>query len=162
MKTRALVLFVISVSIVSAEIPDMPAEYRADPKAVVAAANAATSARFPDADRVMVDDRIHVAYQPDGSEITWDDEWQKVLTEKGRRAASTITLDFTERYGDAQIFSVEIVDTNGQIRAVDFARTLKIATPTDRSAPWTSRARSRSPRTTPRSIRTSWTRSTSR
>ena len=54
----------------AAEIPDMPATYRADPKAVVAAANTATAARFPDADRVMVDDRIHVAYQPDGSEIT--------------------------------------------------------------------------------------------
>ena len=128
MKKILFVLSVLSVSVVSAEIPDMPATYRADPKAVVAAANAATPARFPDADRVMVDDRIHVAYEPDGSEITWDDEWQKVLTEKGRRAASTVTLDFTERYGDAQIFAVEIVGTNGQIRAVDFKRTLKIAT----------------------------------
>ena len=128
MKRIALVVSALVSALGAAEIPDMPAEYRADPKAVVAAANAATSARFPDADRVMVDDRIHVAYQSDGSEITWDDEWQKVLTEKGRRAASTVTLDFTERYGDAQIFSVEIVGTNGQVRAVDFARTLKVAT----------------------------------
>ena len=70
MNTHTLVLFALSVSVVSAEIPDMPAEYRADPAAVVAAANAVTPARFPDADSVIVDDRIHVTYQPDGSEIT--------------------------------------------------------------------------------------------
>jgi len=131
MKTHTLVLSVLSVLFVpagAAEIPDMPAVYRADPAAVIAAASAATPAHFPDADRAMVDDRIHVAYEPDGSEITWDDEWLKVLTEKGRRASATVSIDFTERYGDAQIFAVEIVGTNGQIRAVDFARTLKVAT----------------------------------
>ncbi|MBR0505098.1 MAG: DUF3857 domain-containing protein, partial [Kiritimatiellae bacterium] len=131
MKTHTLVLSVLSVLFVpagAAEIPDMPAVYRADPAAVIAAASAATPAHFPDADRAMVDDRIHVAYEPDGSEITWDDEWLKVLTEKGRRASATVSLDFTERYGDAKIFAVEIVGTNGQIRAVDFARTLKVAT----------------------------------
>ena len=128
MKKITFVLSVLFVSVVSAEIPDMPAEYRADPAAIVAAAAKATTARFPDADRVMVDDHIHVAYEPDGSEITWDDEWIKVLTEKGRRACATLSLDFTERYGDAQIFAVEIVGTNGQVRAVDFASTLKVAT----------------------------------
>ena len=128
MKRIACLTFVLAAALCAAEIPDMPAAYRADRSAVIAAAAAATPARFPDADRVMVDDRIHVTYQPDGSEITWDDEWVKVLTEKGRRATATLTLDFTERYGDAQIFSVEIVGTNGQIRAVDFAQTLKVAT----------------------------------
>ena len=128
MKKTTFVLSVLSVSVVSAEIPDMPAEFRADPAAIVAAASKATTARFPDADRVMVDDRIHVVYEPDGTEITWDDEWVKVLTEKGRRSAATVSLDFTERYGDAQIFAVEIIGTNGQVRAVDFAQTLKVAT----------------------------------
>lgn len=128
MKKIITVLSVFSVSVVFAEIPDMPAAYRADPAAVIAAASKATSARFPDADRVMVDDRIHVAYQPDGTEITWDDEWVKVLTEKGRRSTAALSLDFSERYGDAQIFAVEIVGTNGQVRAVDFASTLTVAT----------------------------------
>ena len=128
MKKITFVLSVFAVSVVSAEIPDMPAEFRADPAAIAAAAAKATTARFPDADRVMVDDRIHVTYEPDGTEITWDDEWIKVLTEKGRRSVATVSLDFTERYGDAQIFAVEIVGTNGQVRAVDFASTLKVAT----------------------------------
>ncbi len=109
-------------------IPDMPAAYRADPAAVVAAARDATSERFLDADSVMLDDRLHTAYAPDGSDCTWDDEWVKVLTEKGRRAYATLSISFNARYGDAAIFCVEIVGTNGQTRAVDFAHLQKTAT----------------------------------
>ena len=112
----------------AAEIPDMPAAYRADPAAVVAAASKATTALFPDADRVVVDDRIHVAYEPDGTQVSWDDEWIKVLTEKGRRSTAAFSLDFSERYGDAKIFLVEIVGVDGKVRKVDFEQTLKVAT----------------------------------
>ena len=108
--------------------PDMPAEYRADPAAVIPAAAAITPARFPDANSALVDDRVHTRYEADGSDVTWDDEWVKVLTEKGRRAHGAVSLDYNARYGDAGIFCVEIVGTNGQVRAVDFARTLKVAT----------------------------------
>ncbi len=108
--------------------PDMPEAFRADPKTVVAAAARATTARFPDADVVYLDDRIHTRFEADGSDITWDDEWVKVLTEKGRRSCATVTLDYSERYGDAGILCLEIVGTNGVVRPVDFARTLKVAT----------------------------------
>ncbi|MBR1587431.1 MAG: DUF3857 domain-containing protein [Kiritimatiellae bacterium] len=110
------------------DIPDMPPEHLADPAATIAAAAKATPGRFPDADTVMVDDRIHTAYAPDGSDCTWDDEWVKVLTEKGRRSCATLSISFNARYGDAAIFCVEIVGTNGQVRAVDFARLQKTAT----------------------------------
>ena len=121
----ALVLFTVS----AAEPPsDMPAEYRADPAAVISAAAAITPARFPDANSALVDDRVHTRYEADGSDIAWDDEWVKVLTEKGRRAHGAVSLDYNARYGDAGILCVEIVGTNGQVRAVDFARTLKTAT----------------------------------
>ncbi len=109
-------------------IPDMPAEYRADPAATIAMAGGVTAERFPDADSVTVDDRIHTAYEPDGSDCTWDDEWIKVLTEKGRRAHATLAVSFNARYGDAAVHCVEIVGTNGQVRTVDFARSLKTTT----------------------------------
>lgn len=109
-------------------VPDMPEALRADATAVIAAATNVTAARFPDAHAVTVDDRLHTVYEADGADVTWDDEWVKVLTEKGRRAHAAITLDFNARYGDAGIFCVEIVGTNGQIRAVDFRKSLKIAT----------------------------------
>ena len=132
MKTRHLLCVVAFLALAVARgdepVPDMPAAYRADPSAVIAAAAQASKERFPDADTVMVDDRLHTAYAPDGSDCTWDDEWVKVLTEKGRRAYATLSISFNARYGDATIHCVEIVGTNGQVRAVDFARLQKTAT----------------------------------
>ena len=132
MKTRHLLYVVVSLALAAARadepVPDMPTAYRADPGATIAAAAQASAERFPDADAVMVDDRLHTAYAPDGSDCTWDDEWVKVLTEKGRRAYATLSISFNARYGDAAIHCVEIVGTNGQVRAVDFARLQKTAT----------------------------------
>ena len=51
-------------------IPDMPAAYLANPAATIAAAAKATPERFPDADTVTVDDRLHTAYEPDGAGTT--------------------------------------------------------------------------------------------
>ena len=88
-------LCVAALAARAGEIPDMPAAYRADPDATIASAAKVTPERFPDADTVMIDDRLHTAYAPDGSDCTWDDEWVKVLTEKGRRAYATISISFS-------------------------------------------------------------------
>ena len=127
MKLRHL-LCVAALVVQAGEIPDMPAAYRADQAVTIAAAAQASTERFPDADTIMVDDRLHTAYAPDGTDCTWDDEWVKVLTEKGRRSYATLSISFNARYGDAAIFCVEIVGTNGQVRAVDFTRLVKTAT----------------------------------
>jgi len=108
--------------------PDMPEAFRARAADVIAAAAEATPARYPDADSVVLDDRFHTRYEPDGSSLAWEDEWIKVLTEKGRRAHAAESLSFSARYGDAAFLCVEIIGTNGAVRAVDFARTLKTAT----------------------------------
>ena len=112
----------------AAELPPMPKEYLADPAEVIRAAAEVTSRKYPDADIVMLDDRIHTAYEADGTDVMWDDEWVKVLTEKGRRSRTTLTLDVSLRYGDAAIELVEIIGTNGVARRVDFRKTLKMAT----------------------------------
>src|SRR5574344_2151080 len=106
----------------------LPAEFRADSAAAAKAAAAVTAAKYPDADTVVVDDRIHTRYEADGSETTWDDEWVKCLTEKGRRDLASVETSFSLRYGDGAIQTVEILGTNGEARTVDFAKTLKIAT----------------------------------
>ena len=137
MKTKSLFL-VLSASLSSiglaltasaaTPVAPMPADLRADPAAVISAAGKATAARFPDADTVTIDDRVHTQYEPDGSDVTWNDEWIKVLTEKGRRNLAAVTLSYNESYGDATILCVEIIGTDGVARKVDFERTLKIAT----------------------------------
>ena len=131
MKFNTLVVHLLALAFAAGAAeppPDMPAEFRADPATVIAAARDVSTRRFPDADSVLVDDRIHTRYEADGADVTWDDEWVKVLTEKGRRGYGGISLDYNARYGDAGILCVEIVGTNGQVRAVDFGKTLKVAT----------------------------------
>lgn len=128
MRILCCILAALAAPVRAAPPPEMPEAFRADPAQVVAAAACATAARFPDADSVVVDDRLHTRFEADGSDIVWDDEWIKVLTEKGRRAHATVSLDYSARYGDAGILAVEIVGTNGVVRPVDFARTLKTAT----------------------------------
>jgi len=134
LSTSVVALFCLTVSAASsvaegaADVPSMPADVMANPAAVIAAAENVTAARYPDADSVTVDDRIHTRYEPDGSDVTWDDEWTKVLTEKGRRSYSTVSLSYNARYGDAAILLVEVIGTNGVARKIDFARTMKIAT----------------------------------
>ncbi len=112
----------------SSNVPPMPKEYLADPAEVVRIAEQVTSRRFPDADVVLIDDRVHTAYEPDGTNVCWDDEWVKILTEKGRRAYASLSLSVSLRYGDAAFELVEIIGTNGVARTIDFARTLKMAT----------------------------------
>ena len=121
-------LAILSTTLLADPVPEMPTDFPADPTQVIRAAEQATVRRFPDADSVLVDDRIHTRFEADGSDVTWDDEWVKVLTEKGRRSHATVTLDYNERYGDAGVLCLEVVGTNGVTRTIDFARTLKVAT----------------------------------
>lgn len=95
---------------------------------VAGAADDVTCARFPDADAVLVDDVTRVAYHPDGTYVEENESWTKVLTEKGRREESTVTLGYSKRYGTAAIDFVRIVGTNGVERAVNVAATTREAT----------------------------------
>jgi len=131
--TRELLAFAAvfacgAVSAASSDGQSMPTDLMADPAAVIASAADVTAARYPDADSVIVDDRMHTRYEPDGSYVEWDDEWIKVLTEKGRRSRASVSSYFNASYGDASIQLVEIVGTNGVVRRVDFESTMKVAT----------------------------------
>ena len=128
---KILVLVSCTCAALAAQLPDippMPKEFLAVPEAIISAAAAVTPERYPDADVVMIDDRLHTTYESDGTGTYWDDEWIKILTEKGRRSHASVSLDVSLRYGDAGIELVEIVGTNGVVRNVDFKRTLKMAT----------------------------------
>lgn len=110
---------------------EMPAEYRASAAAVYSASESVTEQKYPDADAVTIDERIHARYEADGSSVSWDDEWVKCLTEKGRRDLSSASYWLSLRYGDVTIQCVEIIDAQGNVRTVDFSKTLKEATDND-------------------------------
>lgn len=87
-----------------------------------------TAEKYPDADVVLVDERVETVYQADGTYVTTEEDWKKALTERGRRSLSSLSIGYSLRYGKGEILLVEIIDADGKVRAVDFASTLKEAT----------------------------------
>ena len=87
-----------------------------------------TAEKYPDADVVLVDERVETTYQADGTYVSTEEDWKKALTERGRRSLSSLSIGYSLRYGKGEILLVEIIDADGKVRAVDFASTLKEAT----------------------------------
>ncbi len=93
-----------------------------DPAAVLNRAAAITTNRFPDADAVLVDDLVREAYQPDGTSVSIDDEYTKILTEKGRRDASVRSFFFMAAYGTVTVARAEVIKPDGRRIAIDTER----------------------------------------
>ena len=95
---------------------------------VAAPADEVTSERFPDADAVLVNEIEKVKYNPDGTYEQTDECWTKILTEKGRREESSMSLDYSKRYGEAAIVFVGAIGADGRERTIDVSATTKEAT----------------------------------
>lgn len=87
-----------------------------------------TVERFPDADSVLVESVSKMKYAVDGSYEDVSENWVKILTEKGRREESVISMRYSKRYGDAQILYVGAIDTNGVERVIDVSKTTNEST----------------------------------
>ena len=91
--------------------------------AVLFADDGITLEKYPDADAVSVKSVREITYKTDGTCVDHDEEWVKVLTDKGRRDESELVLRYSSRYGAARVISVSIFDTNGVERVVDVSST---------------------------------------
>lgn len=83
-----------------------------------------TAEVYPDADEVVLDEIIDYEYFEDGTYTCHDEQWIKVLTEKGRRGASTVTISYNLRYGNGEIALVELISEDGSVTPIDIAATL--------------------------------------
>lgn len=93
---------------------------------VIQQARDITSERYPDADDVMVDDRIVVRYEIDGRAVTWDDTVLKVLSEKGKNDNRVLSRYFNESYSRVHYSLVQVIRPDGQILPVDLAKQSQI------------------------------------
>lgn len=87
-----------------------------------------TAAKYPDADYVTVEEIERVAYNPDGTSSSQSEAWIKILTEKGRREESSLSLAYSKRYGEAKILYVGAVGLDGKEREIDVSATTKEST----------------------------------
>jgi len=105
-----------------------PAGFLLDAAAVAEASKQVTAARFPDADRVLVDDHVLETFEKDGTSIAWDDEYTKILTEKGRREGATHEIFFDLHYGTAFVYRAELIKPDGRVIPIDTAKFSRVMT----------------------------------
>ncbi len=86
-----------------------------------------TTEKYPDTDAVVTDQTEYTRYNPDGTYTTEVETYVKVLTEKGRREESLISISYNLRYGNAEILYVGVTGDDGKEREIDFRKTMKEA-----------------------------------
>jgi hypothetical protein len=82
--------------------------------------------KYPDADSVLVHDVQKITYQADGTSVEFDEFYQKILTEKGKRVASVYKEYFNQSYGKIKIWAIEIIKTDGKVIKIDIAKNSKL------------------------------------
>ncbi len=108
----------------------IPAEVRIDENQVLKMATELTRKHYPDADNVLIDDRILVRYEADGTYIQWDHWYTKILTLKGAEEEKVLSLPFTIPYSQPEDVKVPILEVlrDGQRLKVDVSSQGRIMT----------------------------------
>jgi transglutaminase-like putative cysteine protease len=96
-----------------------------DVKEVQAAAAEVTLAQLPDCDEAVVDQKSMRVVHEDGTAETQDETFTKVLTEKGRRNNTVVTLNFEIPYSTVDVPRLEVIKANGEVVPVDVAANSK-------------------------------------
>ena len=96
-----------------------------DPKAEMAAAAAITAEKYPDCDDALVDCRSMRVYRSDGTGEAQDDNYVKVLTEKGKRNNRTVAQSFQLPYNTVTVTVLEVIHPDGTVLPVDVAANSK-------------------------------------
>ncbi len=97
-----------------------------DRKQVLDAAARATLEAHPNADIVQIDDFTRCEYEPDGTGVTWSDNYTKVLTEKGRRGQQEMAFRFTLPYGRTEVKLLELIRPDGAVVPIDIEQQSKV------------------------------------
>jgi transglutaminase-like putative cysteine protease len=109
---------------VAAPIPVPKVELEA--AEVMAVAKGVTPKSYPNSDDVLVDDLIRVRYEKDGTSVTADDTWLKVLTEKGKKDHTTLGFHFNAHYGSIEVVVLEIHKPDGKVVPIDIKAQSKV------------------------------------
>ncbi|MBQ9431960.1 MAG: DUF3857 domain-containing protein [Kiritimatiellae bacterium] len=125
MTRNVLVLAVLAAWTARAELTP-PENFLLDRDAVVRSAAAVTADKYPDADEVLVNDSVLELVSPDSKAVTWDDEYCKVLTEKGRRGAATANLSFMAHYGTVAVYRMELIKPDGRVVVINHEEHSKV------------------------------------
>jgi transglutaminase-like putative cysteine protease len=97
-----------------------------DRATVTATSSLATPEIYPDADEVLLDDYMLISYKADGTFTVWDDEFVKVLTEKGKRENLALNLHFNAAYEKIEVKLLAIIKKDGAVIPVDVSKQSRV------------------------------------
>jgi len=115
-----LFLFLLAGNVSAANIRNIK------PADAIKAAAAVTSETYPNADIVVIDEYLKTVYQTNGTYQTTDDEYIKILTEKGKRSYRTLSKYYTLPYGTSGITDLELIGPDGKVRVIDVAANSRV------------------------------------
>ena len=91
-----------------------------DSAEVLKAAAGVTAEKYPNADDVLVADHIIQIFEKDGTALSWDDTYNKVLTEKGKRESQSLPFPYTLPYDTTVTLTLlQIIKPNGVVVQID-------------------------------------------
>ncbi|HVU35019.1 MAG TPA: DUF3857 domain-containing protein [Opitutaceae bacterium] len=88
---------------------------------VLAAAAEITTAKLPNCDYAVVDSHQVRTYRADGTAESQDEDFVKVLTERGRRMKRVLTRNFMIPYSRAEVIRLERIRPDGTVVPIDVA-----------------------------------------
>ncbi len=79
----------------------------------------ATLANYPDSDLVLIDDFTKISYETDGTSRYEGEVTFKILTEKGRKKKTSISMGYNVSYGSLQFLEAAIIKPDGRTVQID-------------------------------------------
>ena len=122
---KALILLIIAIASCQYPLNAATPSPFIDRQKVMTIARKVNRVRFPDADSVLVRDVQKITYQADGSSVEYDEFYQKILTEKGKRSAAVFSEYYNSSYGKTVILAIEIIKPDGKVTTIDIAKNSK-------------------------------------
>ena len=114
-----LLIFILTLIPVSGNAEGTPKVGFLNRDQVIKTAATLDRKKYPNADSILVDDYEKISYNPDGTGISRDEVYEKILTEKGRRENRTLTFYYTLPYSTVKVELLEIIKPDGKIIKVD-------------------------------------------
>ena len=96
-----------------------------DAQKVLAEAADITAAKYTNCDAAVVEWKMLRNYRTDGTADCQDENFIKVLTEKGKRANRALSFGFMLPYSTVAVVKLEVIKPDGSVTAVDVAANSK-------------------------------------
>lgn len=99
----------------------IPSEFN-DKKFPIEQIKNCTKERYPNSDSVLTYDYEKYKYEEDGTSTKWDNCYETILTEKGKRENSVLPFQFSLPYSTVNIELVELIKKDGACVVIDIKK----------------------------------------